>query len=128
MQNASARTQLRIAVCLQVEGLEARVGRRGHIKVRGGLPVTPSSSSASPVAPPVEPSGTDRGAAPEGINVAVQGLELRVRNVYTGQQLFLKIFKAFSWVFVTNSSLFLVSMEGHTFGNMSFAKLLFCRC
>ncbi|KAL0047976.1 hypothetical protein WJX82_004829 [Trebouxia sp. C0006] len=69
---------------LQVEGLEARVGRRGHIKVRGGLPVTPSSTSASPAAPPVEPSGTDRGAAPEGINIAVQGLELRVRNVYTG--------------------------------------------
>lgn len=71
---------------MQVEGLEARVGRRGHIKVRGGLPVTPSSTSASSVAPPVEPSGTDRGAVPEGINVAVQGLELRVRNVYTGQQ------------------------------------------
>ena len=62
------------------------MGRRGHIKVRGGLPVAPSSTSASSVAPPVEPSGTDRGAVPEGINVAVQGLELRVRNVYTGQQ------------------------------------------
>ncbi|KAL0030394.1 hypothetical protein WJX79_000988 [Trebouxia sp. C0005] len=69
---------------LQVEGLEARVGRRGHIKVRGGLPVTPSSTSVSPAGPAVEPSGTDRGAVPEGINVAVQGLELRVRNVYTG--------------------------------------------
>jgi hypothetical protein len=77
---------------VQVEGLEARVGRRGHIKVRGGLPVTPSSTSASPAAPPVEPSGTDRGAAPEGINIAVQGLELRVRNVYTGQQNIPKVF------------------------------------
>ncbi len=93
---------------MQVEGLEARVGRRGHIKVRGGLPVTPSSTSASPVAPPVEPSGTDRGAVSEGINVAVQGLELRVRNVYTGQQI-------------------LVSVDGHTYGDGSLAILLFGR-
>ncbi len=84
------------------------MGRRGHIKVRGGLPVTPSSTSASPVAPPVEPSGTDRGAVSEGINVAVQGLELRVRNVYTGQQT-------------------LVSVEGHTFGHGPLANPLFCR-
>ncbi len=76
--------------------------------MRGGLPVTPSSTSASPVAPPVEPSGTDRGAVSEGINVAVQGLELRVRNVYTGQQT-------------------LVSVEGHTFGHGPLANPLFCR-
>jgi hypothetical protein len=92
---------------VQVEGLEARVGRRGHIKVRGGLPVTPSSSSASPVAPPVEPSGTDSSAVLEGINVAVQGLELRVRNVYTGQQI-------------------LVSIHGHTTGDGSLPNMLFC--
>ncbi len=76
--------------------------------MRGGLPVTPSSTLSSPAASPVEPSGTDRSAGPEGINVAVQGLELRVRNVYTGQQI-------------------LVSVEGHTCGHGSLGILRCCR-
>lgn len=68
---------------LQVEGLEARVGRRGHIKVRGGLPVAPSSPSL-PSVPVPEPSSQGKEAEEDGININVQALELRVRNVYTG--------------------------------------------
>lgn len=67
---------------MQVEGLEARVGRRGHIKVRGGLPVTPSATSPTPLPPSTDPASQD--VTPDGITVAVQGLELRVRNIYTG--------------------------------------------
>ena len=70
---------------LQVEGLEARVGRRGHIKVRGGLPMTPPSPTSQPPAFTPDPVGADKGATEDGINIAVQGLELRVRNVYTGR-------------------------------------------
>ena len=73
-------------MCPKVEGLEARVGRRGHIKVRGGLPVTPSAASP-PSAPVLEPTGQDKEAEDESISIGIQALELRVRNVYTGGSL-----------------------------------------
>lgn len=66
----------------KVEGLEARVGRKGHIKVRGGLPVTPS---AAPLPSVAEPSGRDKEAEDDSISIDVKALEVRVRNVYTGQ-------------------------------------------
>ena len=68
---------------LKVEGLEARVGRRGHIKVRGGLPVTPSATP-QPSAPLAEPSSQDKEADDDSISISIHSLELRVRNVYTG--------------------------------------------
>ena len=68
---------------LKVEGLEARVGRRGHIKVRGGLPVTPSTLPL-PSVPVPEPNSQGKEAEEDAINISVQALELRVRNVYTG--------------------------------------------
>ncbi len=63
------------------------MGRRGHIKVRGGLPVTPVTPAVTPSASSPNPNSPDKGATPDGITIAVQGLELRVRNVYTGLQL-----------------------------------------
>lgn len=53
---------------LTVEALEARCGRRGHIRVRGSLPVY------------------GQAAAPARRLVAeASGLELRLRNMYSGQ-------------------------------------------
>lgn len=72
------------SVCPKVEGLEARVGRRGHIKVRGGLPVTPSAPPL-PSALVADPTGQGKEAEEDGISVGIQALELRVRNVYTGK-------------------------------------------
>lgn len=70
-------------MCPKVEGLEARVGRRGHIKVRGGLPVTPCSPPL-PSAAVLETTGQDKEGEDESISIGIQALELRVRNVYTG--------------------------------------------
>ena len=67
-----------------MEGLEARVGRRGHIRVRGGLPVTPSVPPLSSAAVP-EPTGQDKDGEDDSISIGIQALELRVRNVYTGK-------------------------------------------
>lgn len=64
--------------------MEARVGRRGHIKVRGGLPVTPSAPPL-PSASVADPTGQGKEAAEDGISVGIQALELRVRDVYTGK-------------------------------------------
>ena len=56
------------------------MGRRGHIRVKGALPVTPSALTSSSHTP------TDSGSqeAEDQITISAQGLELRVRNVYTG--------------------------------------------
>ena len=59
------------------------MGRRGHIKVRGGLPVTPSSPPL-PSATVLETTGQDKEGEDESISIGIQALELRVRNVYTG--------------------------------------------
>ena len=54
---------------LQVDHLEGRVGRRGHIKVCGGLPLKARAGSR---------------VEGEGLRVDLQALELRVRNAYAG--------------------------------------------
>lgn len=65
---------------LTVEALEARCGRRGHIRVRGSLPVYGGSGSAAQ-----QQSATGAAAAPQRLVADVSGLELRVRNMYSGQ-------------------------------------------
>ena len=55
----------------QVETLEAKAGRKGHIKLKGSLPVGPEPGQAA--------SGH-----PSGLHLDVQALELRSRNLYTG--------------------------------------------
>ena len=74
---------------MQVEALDAHVGRRGRIRVKGHLPLTAPKHALPPPAPEAEPAaapakpGKD-GALPAGIGIEAHGLELRVRNVYTG--------------------------------------------
>lgn len=62
---------------LTVDALEARCGRRGHIRARGSLPVygagSRSSSAGSQQPPPLR------------LSAEASGLELRVRNLYSGQ-------------------------------------------
>ena len=65
------------------------MGRRGRIRVKGHLPLTAPvpalalpAPEAEPAAAPAKP-GKD-GALPSGIGIEAHGLELRVRNVYTG--------------------------------------------
>lgn len=94
-------------LCLRVpkvEGLEARVGRRGHIRVRGGLPVTPSASNLPSAAVP-EPTGQDKEAEDDSISIGIQALELRVRNVYTGKSLNSSLLISFSTSCVTHSAM-----------------------
>jgi hypothetical protein len=80
--------------CLRVEALEARVGRRGYIGVRGALPTAPlprhRPADRQIAAPDRQAAAAerqaDRGAerAAYGIGVDIQGLELRARNAYQG--------------------------------------------
>ncbi len=68
---------------LSASNLEARVGTRGHVKVRGSLPLKPrllqpasardGSSGRDPLLQP-----------PPCMQLDVAGLELRVKNLYTG--------------------------------------------
>ena len=78
-------------VRLQIEGLEAHVGRRGRIRVKGGLPLMADSSTAAAVAQLSAAAAQDGEGKAAGMELAraallvdVQGLEMRVRNVYTG--------------------------------------------
>jgi hypothetical protein len=64
---------------LEVETVDARVGRKGHLKIRGALPVYQSKQPQARGAAPVIAAMQHR------LTVDVQGLELRVRNLYTGQ-------------------------------------------
>ena len=57
---------------VQVETLEAKAGRKGHIKLRGSLPVGPEAS----------PEASHH--SPGGLHLDIQALELRSRNLYTG--------------------------------------------
>ena len=77
---------------VQIEGLEAHVGRRGRIRIKGGLPLTADSSPAAdavllPTAASVDAEAKAAGKEPAraGLLVDVHGLEMRVRNVYTGR-------------------------------------------
>jgi hypothetical protein len=64
---------------LEVETVDARVGRKGHLKIRGALPVYQSKQ------PPARGAAPVIAAMQHRLTVDVQGLELRVRNLYTGQ-------------------------------------------
>jgi len=63
---------------LEVQGVDARVGRKGHVRVRGTLPFyqnkQPSRGAASALA-----------AVQHRLTVDVKGLEIRARNAYAGQ-------------------------------------------
>ena len=68
---------------LRIEGLDAKVGKRGRIHVGGALPVHASKRRLMP--PPVAtPDDGKRAGAASGITMDVNGLELRARNVYSG--------------------------------------------
>lgn len=69
---------------MEVETVDVKVGRKGHLRVRGVLPVyqtkqsnRTSNNNRSPTPVPA--------AMQHRITVDVQGLEVRVRNIYTGQ-------------------------------------------
>ena len=75
---------------MQIEGLEAHVGRRGRIRVKGGLPLT---ADAAPKPDGVAVAGADavkgvggKESSAGALIVDIHGLELRLRNVYTGTQ------------------------------------------
>ena len=68
------------------------MGRRGRIRVKGGLPLTADNSpTADAVLPPTaismdtEAKAGVKEPARAGLLVDVHGLEMRVRNVYTGR-------------------------------------------
>lgn len=63
---------------LEVESLDARVGRKGYIRGRGLLPIYQSRQPKRGAAPVLA-------AMHHRITMDVQGLELRIRNLYTGQ-------------------------------------------
>ncbi|KAK9840821.1 hypothetical protein WJX81_007219 [Elliptochloris bilobata] len=74
---------------LKVEALDAHVGRRGRIRVKGHLPLTAPAPMLALPAPEGDGSAAaakagKESAPPAGIGVEAHGLELRVRNVYTG--------------------------------------------
>ena len=74
-----------------MEALDAHVGRRGRIRVKGHLPLTAPMPALALPAPEAEPAAASAkpgkdGALPAGIGIEAHGLELRVRNVYTGAQ------------------------------------------
>ena len=68
-----ARKAFTIGLCPQVEYLDAKLGRRGHVGIQGSLPLTAPPGGSS--------SSSD---APAAIQVDVVDLETRIRNVYTG--------------------------------------------
>lgn len=81
---------------MQIEGLEAHVGRRGRIRVKGGLPLTAHNSPAAeallaPATAPQDGEAKHGGKEPArgALLVDVHGLEMRIRNVYTGKAAFL---------------------------------------
>lgn len=66
---------------LTVAGLEAKVGPKGTVALRGSLPVTALSAARG--------SGSNRSKshtspAGEGLDVALTDIDLRVRNMYSG--------------------------------------------
>ena len=63
---------------MEVETVDARVGRKGHIRVRGILPVYQSKQVPHGAAPVLA-------AMQHRLTLDVKDLELRVRNIYTGQ-------------------------------------------
>jgi autotransporter translocation and assembly factor TamB len=60
-------------------GLEARVGPKGALALRGSLPLTHASSSSSN-----GQAGDQEQPPAEGLAAGIAGIELRLRNMYSG--------------------------------------------
>ena len=81
-----------LLVCTQVDALEARAGKKGHIRLRGTLPLNPAGAAPAHTTGPADAPAASAdpaaakhaGPAPQGLHLDVQGLELRARNLYTG--------------------------------------------
>lgn len=81
LTGVSARVQLESGEGgLRVEHLDARVGRRGFIKLRGQLPLQP------PIRRQLQPASpaSEAPVTPPSIHLDVSNLEVRARNLYTG--------------------------------------------
>lgn len=63
------------AWCFQVENVEAKVGRKGFIKMKGSLPMALHNKKAG-----VEAHKGKR----NGLALDINALEMRLRNAYTG--------------------------------------------
>ena len=70
---------------LTVESLEARCGRRGHIRARGSLPLYSGGvgGRGPPLLTPIQQM--QQHVAPHRLLAEASALELRVRNLYSGQ-------------------------------------------
>ena len=68
---------------LTVEALEARCGRRGHIRARGSLPVYGRGRGA-PLLATLQQQAQHH-VASHRLTVEATGMELRLRNMYSGQ-------------------------------------------
>jgi hypothetical protein len=70
---------------LAVDSFEARCGRRGYLRARGSLPVY-GASATGPAAPSAAAmQHGQQPAVPQRLVAEAGGLELRVRNMYSGQ-------------------------------------------
>lgn len=70
------------AGCLTLPGLEARVGQRGALSVRGTLPL--SLSAATAYSSESDGSGSAAAPQPSGLELRADNLELRLRGAYSG--------------------------------------------
>ena len=59
--------------------MEAKVGRRGFIRVKGDLPLAPSRTLRASM-----PAERRRASPWNAIVMDIHDLELRLRNIYTG--------------------------------------------
>eukprot|EP00873_Tetraselmis_striata_P029672 jgi/Tetstr1/449936/TSEL_036990.t1 len=69
---------------LAVEDLDAKVGKKGSLRVRGGLPFAwapPHAADSATEGSEEDPAG---GGAMPGIHVDASEIEVKVRNVYSG--------------------------------------------
>ena len=66
-----------VPVCCQVENVEAKVGRKGFVRMRGDLPIAPRQKAG-------EGRRGNGQRHRNAINLDIYALELRLRNSYTG--------------------------------------------
>ena len=72
---------------VEIDSLEAQVGKKGEIRVSGSLPIQQQPQTPRQKPPPAsgpEAAGGDDQASGDAISVAVSDLDLKVRNMYTG--------------------------------------------
>jgi hypothetical protein len=60
---------------LAVSGLEAKVGPKGTLAIRGSLPLMPNGNGSN---------STSRGGVDSRLHAVASGVELRARNMYNG--------------------------------------------